>query len=175
MKQLFTIVIISLIAISSVFAQPYVKGSKVINAGLGFGMAGIYGDSGMPPISIGFQYGLEDKISIGGIVGFSTSTYGWTNYEWSYTYISIGARGEYHFMENSDKLDAYAGLTLGYNVVSVSEPDGYQSYWGYESESSYLLAGVHVGARYALSEKIGIFGELGYGIGYLTVGVDFHL
>ena len=176
MKRIITTSLILLFAVSIAFAQPYQKGSKVINAGIGFGLSGIYGDAGMPPVSVGFQYGLEDKISIGGIAGFSTSSYGWDEWKWDYTYIIIGARGEYHFLESSEKLDAYVGATLGYNIVSVSEPDGYERLWGgYETEASYFIYGFHVGARYALSNNIGIFGELGYGVGYLTVGATFKL
>ncbi len=176
MKKTFVTLFVLLITVSFSFAQGYEKGSKIINAGIGFGLSGIYGDAQMPPISVGFQYGLEDKISVGGIVGFSTSSYGYEDWKWDYTYIIIGARGEYHFLEPSNKLDAYAGITAGYNIASVSEPDGYKNYWGgYEAESSYFIYGVHVGARYAVSDKIGIFGELGYGIGYRTVGATFKL
>ena len=176
MKKVIFFLCLVLFSANLINAQGYEKGSKVINAGIGFGLSGIYGDAQMPPISVGFQYGLEDKISIGGIVGFSTSSYGYSDWKWDYTYIIIGARGEYHFLEPSNKLDAYAGITAGYNIVSVSEPDGYKNSWGgYESEASYFIYGAHVGARYAVSNKIGIFGELGYGIGYLTVGATFKL
>jgi len=177
MKKIITIAAI-LILSSQLFAQGYDKNKTVLNAGIGFGLAGIYGDATLPPISLGLQFGVNEKISVGGMVGFSTSTYDLgsflgKNYEWDYTYIIVGARGEYHFLETSDKLDAYAGLTLGYSVASVSEPSGYSGF--YTAESGYFLYGVHVGARYALSNSLGVFGELGYGVGYLTAGVFFKL
>ncbi|MBU2494152.1 MAG: hypothetical protein KJ571_16110 [Bacteroidetes bacterium] len=162
---------------SFVNAQGFQKDSKQINAGIGFGLPGIYGDSDLPPVSVGFQYGIDEKISIGGIVGLSTSSYsdGWynDNYKWSFTYFIIGARGEYHFLKNEDKFDAYAGVTLAYNNVSVSEPSGYNGLYTYDG--SYMIYGAHVGGRYAFSETLGAFAEIGYGIGYLTFGVSYNL
>lgn len=175
MKKVICIIVLLFFGLTAINAQGYHKGNKDLNAGISLGLAGIYGDASFPPISIGFQYGIDEKISIGGILGYSSSKYGWEDWQWKYSYIVIGARGEYHFLESSNKLDAYAGATLGYNIVSVSEPSGYSVYGGYEAESSYMIYGVHVGARYAVSDKIGVFGELGYGIGYLTVGASFRL
>lgn len=174
MKKIFSIVVVVLLSITIANAQGYKKGVNNINAGVGFGLAGIYGNAGMIPISVGVQIGVANKISFGGIVGFSTSTYGLDNFEWKYTYIMLGARGEYHFLKPTNKLDAYAGLTLGYNIVSVTAPSNYSGF-GYSAQGSYLLFGVHVGARYAFTRNIGAFAELGYGIGYLTVGVNFKI
>lgn len=79
-------------------------------------------------------------------------------------------------MEPANKLDAYAGLTLGYNIVSVTEPSNLPKYGiSYSASSSALLYGFHAGARYAISNSWGVFGELGYGIGYITAGAFFRL
>jgi len=158
--------------------NPFQKNSQVAQLGLGLGMAGIYGTSSMPPISAGFQYGIEDKISIGGVLGFATSTYdlggGFYGDEWSwkYTYFLIGARGEYHFLENIKNLDGYAGLTLGYNVVSVSTPSNYFGH-DYSTSGSYAVFGVHGGVRYFFNPNFAVFGELGYGLGILTAGIAY--
>lgn len=181
--RLFLLIISCVLFLNSpAFSQaPYSKGDKIGSIGIGFGFAGIYGDASVPPISLGFQYGLEDKISIGGIIGYTSSSYKYNfggDYEWKYSYIVIGARGEYHFLENVDKMDGYAGATLGYNIVSVSEPTvntAYGTFGGYSSQGSYALFGVHVGLRYYFDPKIAVFGELGYGIGYITVGASFKL
>jgi hypothetical protein len=179
MKQLFSVILfISLFATVS-FAQTYKKGVTNLNAGISIGgLAGLYGEADFPPLSLGLQFGIHEKISVGGIVGYSSSSYdlGWYNddYKWTYRYIFIGARGEYHFVDVDVKdLDLYGGLTLGYNIVSVSEPSGYSGF--YKAESSYLLYGFHAGARYLFTPKIGVFGELGYGIGYVTVGLNVKL
>lgn len=172
------LVLLALLFISSMtsYAQGFRNGSKTLNAGIGFGFAGTEGSSTLPPISVGYQVGMTDKISVGGILCYSGSSYkasfGTSSYEWKYSYIVIGGRGEYHFMEPSDKLDLYAGLTLGYNIVSVTAPSGS---FGYTAAGSALFLGGHAGARYAVSNTWGGFGEIGYGIGYLTVGAYFKL
>ncbi len=172
-----TFIVIISFAASSTFAQSvYKKEDKIGQVGLGLGFGGIYGSVSFPPISFGFQYGIHEKISVGGIIGYTSSTeevFFARNYEWKYSYIVIGARGEYHFLENVDKVDGYAGATLGYNIVSVSEPTGFGG--TYSASGSYLLFGVHVGGRYYFNPQIAAFAELGYGLGYLTVGVAFKL
>ena len=179
MKKTLITFFVLLLATTISFAQVYKKGVTNLNAGISIGgLAGLYGDADFPPVSLGLQFGIHEKISVGGIVGYSSSTYdlGYFNddYKWTYTYIFVGARGEYHFVDLDVKdLDLYGGLTLGYNIVSVSEPNGYSGF--YKAESSYLLYGFHAGARYMFSPKIGAFAELGYGIGYLTVGVNVRL
>ena len=132
----------------------------------------------IPAISVGYQAGLHKNFSVGGIVGYSSSTYGYSylnsNYEWKYSYIIIGARGEYHFTEvDLDNTDLYGGVTIGYNIVSVSEPSG--TIYGYSAEGSYFLYGFHVGGKYYFSPTVGGFLELGYGVGYIIAGVTFKL
>lgn len=162
---------------TQIFAQGYHKEVKNLGLGIGLGSIGIEGDATLPPLSVGLQMGITDEISVGGIVGYTGSTYKWgflgTSYEWTYTHILIGARGEYHFLKGNKNLDAYAGLTLGYHIIGVTEPSGFSG--GYTAAASSLFYGGHVGARYGFSESMGVFGELGYGISYLTVGLNIKL
>lgn len=167
----------------NIFAQdktlgsaPFHKGALIGQVGIGFGLAGIYGTTSVPPITAGLQYGIEDKISVGGLVGFSTSSYEfWSGFSGTYTYFLIGARGEYHFLENSDNMDAYAGLTLGYNVVSWSASGNAGNVYNWTAGDSYAVFGFHGGLRYWFNPNIGVFGELGYGLGFLTFGASFKL
>jgi hypothetical protein len=163
---------------NSLYAQlAYQKNMKILNAGLGAGLYGVYGSSDFPPISVGLQYGVHDKISVGGLIGYSSSSYGFRGFSWSYSYFFIGARGEYHLVYpqvNIPKnLDLYGGLTLGFNIVTVSEPMDRVA--GYTAEGSYALFGFHIGSRYYFSETIGAFLELGYGVGVVTIGASFKL
>jgi len=179
MKKLLTILSFTILFVSLSYGQVYKKGTNMINIGIGPGLAGIYGTMDIPSISAGLQLGVHEKLSVGGIIGYSASTYDYghylgQDYEWTYTYIFIGARGEYHFVDvDVDDLDLYAGLTLGYNIVSVSEPSGFSGF--YTAESSYLLYGFHAGGRYYFSQSIGAFLELGYGVGYIVVGITFKI
>lgn len=161
-------------AIASSFGQnAYMKGNNVAHIGIGFGLAGVYGDATLPPITGGFEYGFEDKISLGGIFGYSGSKQSFFGGEWKYSYILIGARGGYHFLENNDKWDAYGGLLLGYNIVNVSTTG--TSGFGFAAGASYMLFGLYGGGRYYVSPNFAVFGELGYGAGFVTVGVAFKL
>jgi len=176
-KLLFVTLVIAFVA-SSAFGQAYKKGDKMLNAGIGFGFGFGTGTSDLPPISLGLQFlSLEEKISLGAIVGYASSTddWGWfgSSWSWKYTYILVGGRGEYHFMD-SKNLDGYVGAVLGYNVVSVTTPSGYAGS-AYSSAASSLFYGGIVGLRYYFSPSFGIFGEAGYGISYLTAGVTLKL
>ncbi len=176
MKKILLLITILVFVSLQISAQGYKKGINNLNIGAGIGQAGITGSSSIPPISLGYQLGIGDKYSVGVIVGYSGSTNSVLTYEWSYSYIVIAGRGEYHFMKPTDKLDAYAGASLGYSIVSVKEPDNLPAFgnWGTVG-ASYLIYGVHVGARYAFSKSFGAFAELGYGISLITVGVNLKL
>ncbi|MDP2364427.1 MAG: hypothetical protein Q8M94_11750, partial [Ignavibacteria bacterium] len=93
MKQLLSVVLlISLFATVS-SAQVYKKGVNNLNAGISIGgFAGGYGTSDFPPISLGLQFGIHEKISVGGIVGYSSSSYdyGYNDWSWTYRYILVG-------------------------------------------------------------------------------------
>ncbi len=111
---------------------------------------------------------------MGGIIGYSSFSQSVAipflgSYNGKYSYLLIGARGQYHFDMNVDKLDFYGGVMLGYNIVSVS---GFESLPGYTASSSSGLAiGLYLGGRYMFTEKIGGFAELGYSIAILNLGV----
>jgi len=170
MKKLLMFSLISIFAIGistqKTQAQSYEQGSKVANLGIGLG-----GGYGMP-ISLSVDYGWKEKISLGGIVGFSTTTENLGFFDVSYTYIMVAARGAYHFDLGVDKLDPYAGVLLGYNNASVGfEPDPGPPFNNISAGGA--IYGGFLGARYGLTDKIGAFGEVGYGMGSLTLGLTY--
>jgi len=172
MKNLIIALFCLTLIVATAEAGPYKAGAKDLNLGIGLG-SNLYGDQVIPPLSASLDFGYNKDISIGGYLGFATTSYGYIGYEWDYTHIIIGARGAYHFY-NEDKIDAYGGLMLGYNIISVSEPDGWGGV-GYSSESSHITYNLFLGARYNFNPKISAFAELGYGIAYLTLGVSFKI
>ena len=175
-KLLFCLTLV--LGVFSVKAQSGVsfdKSTSYLHAGIGFGGGFYSGSITLPPISLSYEKAVTDKISVGGIVGYSSSKYsygfGGSSYDWKYTYLLIGAKGNYHFA-TTEKFDPYAGLTLGYNIVSVKSPGEVQ---GYAAKGSALLFGAQVGANYYFSSNTGAFAELGYGIGILTIGLTAKL
>jgi len=151
-----------------------------VGAGIGLGgLAGLYGDDTLPPISLGYEYGYNETISFGGIVGFAGSEVKYIgsggSYGWDYTYIIIGARGAYHFLDlfKDAKMDPYLGITLGYNVVSVKETGTIPG--GFSASGSYLVYGGHAGLRYYFSPNLGAQVEIGYGLGVINIGIAYKL
>lgn len=157
-------------------AQIFEEGGKYLHLGIGVGSAYAYSGStmGVPPIHASLEVGVTDKIGVGGLIGYTSSNYKETyfDYSWKFSYLIIGARGAYHFY-NEDKWDAYGGLMLGYNVASAkwesNDPDLNESTYGEPSVGGIAL-GAFVGARYGLGDSGAIFAELGYSIAWLSLG-----
>ncbi len=162
-------------------SQSFQVGDKDVNLGIGFGTHYHLGKTVIPPVSISLDYGFKDDIGpgvlgIGGYFGIASSKYEWwaNDYGWKYTEIMVGARGTYH-MEFIEDLDTYAGLTFGIRFRMEKE---YGDWIGVVPDSDagfYIDPGFFVGGKYFFSENLAIFGELGYSIAYLTVGVTFRL
>lgn len=157
-------------------------GDQVLDASVGlFGFAGAYGNTTVPPLSLGYDYQLNSHISVGGLLGYAQSSYdfGFGPYggTFTYTYVLVGATGTYHFDDLVQEalkgvpLDPYARLVLGYNVVSAS----YSGYGSIAGSGSYLLLGTSLGARYWFTPKLAGQLELGYGIGLLSLGVAYKI
>ena len=153
------------------------KGTTAINAGVGLGS--YYNSLSIPPLSVSLDYGVADNlingnngsISVGGFAGYAASSYSSSVYKATYSYISLGGRGAFHY-QFAPKLDTYAGLTLSYDIASASSNSDYAG-------ASVATSGIHwslfLGGRYFFTEKIGGFAELGYGFYNLNLGVTFKL
>jgi hypothetical protein len=176
MKKIITSLLIAagifLIGHDSTAQVQYEKGDVLINAGLGFG----YFYAGGVPFIASAEFAINDAISIGPYIGFTSYRYKYFGGRYTYTFIDVGARGSYHFSKhinmNTDKLDLYGGVMLGYTASSFSgdNNNGFNDPYG-----SRLSAGLFAGARWYFSEAFAVNGELGYGIAPLLLGVTFKL
>jgi hypothetical protein len=166
-------------------SQLFAVGDKDVNLGIGFGSHYLLGKTVIPPISVSLDYGFKDDIGpgvlgIGGYFGFTSSKYNYTyywasaDYGWKYTEIMVGARGTYH-MEFIDKLDTYAGIILGVRFRMEKLYGDWGTYTATSDAGLYIDPGFFVGGKYFFSDNLAIFGELGYSIAYVTVGVTFRL
>jgi len=177
-------------ALMSVSAKTIIsKGEQVVNLGIGLGS--YYGGNGysssIPPISASYEKGVVDgllggkaSIGVGGYLGYTAnkweSTYINDIWGYKYSYLILGARGVFHY-QLVKKLDTYAGLLLGYNVVSSKfyGDDDIAPYVGGASSASGIGYSAFLGARYKFNKKIGAYAELGYGISALELGVSIRL
>jgi hypothetical protein len=178
MKKLFLLIfaIFFLAATqSTVKAQAFQNGDMVANLGVGFGWYGYgYGASSLPAFSLSLEKGIMEidnvgPLSIGGIVGFKHASY-LTDYNWND--IIIAARGAIHYdLFKNEKIDTYGGVALGVRLQTYSYPD-----FGIGSgKTNYThgLFALYLGGRYFFSDNLGAFAELGYGLGYLTLGLSY--
>jgi len=167
-------------------AQDVKKGDKVLNLGVGFGTA-LYSGSGytgsVPPISGSLEVILKDDLfdgkgalGVGGYLGYAAYKWKYSgfDYGWKYSNIIIGPRGYLHY-NILDKLDTYAGLMLGYNVVSSSSYGSYSYGGNYSASASGFIFSGFIGARYFFNDKWAGMVELGSGIAYLNLGVALKL
>ena len=174
-KLLTSLLLVVLLNTTS-FAQNFEKGDKALGFGIGFG-TNYYGSQAIPPISVSFDLGIHEKISVGAIFGFGTNTYSYSSlYKWRYTHILFGARGNYHWGKHisalPEKLDLYAGAFLGFDVVKVD----YDGYTGIDGEDyGGLILGGQVGARWYFSDKFAAFVEGGVGLSAARLGVTLRL
>jgi hypothetical protein len=189
-KRLLAFVVLFICGASLTVGAQHIfsKGDQAVNLGLGIGS--YYGGDGytgsIPPLSVSYEKGIIDglldgkgSIGVGGYLGYSankweTSINGDT-YGYKYSYMMIGARGAFHY-QFVDKLDSYGGLMLGYNVVgSKYFGTDLGSYKPEASSASGIGYSAFVGARYHFSDKFAAYGELGYGISALELGISIRL
>ncbi len=188
MKRLIILSVL-ILSFGLVKAQPFEVGTNVL--GLGVGLGGHYsywgiGYSATPALGISYDHGIKDGvgpgvIGIGGYFGYKGMSYDYfySNYYYDkkWTYLIFGLRGTYHYNFNlDDNLDLYGGLMLSYNNISYkySSNDPYNYYTG-GNYPGYVDFSLFVGGSYYFTDKIGAFMELGYGIAYWTIGLDFKL
>jgi hypothetical protein len=171
MKKLLLLVAFSTILTIQSQAQ-YDKGDFLLNAGIGLGY--YYTNGGGVPLLLSGQWLVTDKISVGPYLGYTSWNYGSVFYDYRYTFIDIGGRGSYHFSElfgiTNEKLDIYGGVFLGF-VISSYSGDNVPGY--VDSYGGGLRTGLHAGARYFFAPKVAGYGELGYGLAPLSIGLTF--
>lgn len=166
----------------------------ILNPGFGIGYSYGYLGTFYPAIIVSGDYGLKvsagpGTIGIGGELGFKYGTYAYDfgGYSASYSETYIAVRGSYHWTPpGAPKVDLYGGIPVGVRLDHYSEytevVTGYDVYgdpiYGYGKISATAtepLIGLYFGASYYFSDKIGVFGQFGYDISILTVGLNIKL
>lgn len=179
------------------------ESSKIINIGIGFGSRGYYSYNrgilgysyhSSPAISLSYEQALKQKVGpgylgVGAYLGYQSAYLQYDNYYYnnnkyyyrhSWKYMLFSARAAYHLDElNFEKGELYFGAIIGLRYQSYSyetnsiDPNRYD--YQLSNNSLYPSWSLFVGGRYYFTPKIAVFGELGYGISYLTGGISFKL
>ncbi len=128
------------------------------------GVGGTFGGDKIQTPAFGFnaEYFLDETLAVGVHIGYSTvvndASFG--NPEEETGGIVAGALINYYWTD-SDTFNFYTGGSVGYDGHSGPFVDS-----GFYYE-------VHAGGRYQLSEKLGVFSEIGFGLSLLKLGVSF--
>ena len=172
-----------LIAFTQLNAQMYSKGQQDLHLGVGLGTT-FYGSgyhSVLPPLNVSYEKGVTENIGVGGYLGYASSRYNYSGYDyhWTYSYIIVGARAAYHYdLFKNPKLDTYGGLMLGFNIARSkfhSDNPLYKESDYTSPSSGGLTWSGFLGARYQFKEKLGAYAELGYGVSVLNLVLRLKL
>ena len=131
------------------------------------GVAGSHGSDRLQTPSFGVigEYFLDETFSLGLIAAYGTAE-AKTNFDQNAdpttSGFNVGALINYYWTD-SETFNFYTGGSIGYDGYSGPYIDG------------GIYFEIHAGGRYQLSEKIGLFSELGYGLSLLKVGVSFKI
>jgi hypothetical protein len=141
-------------------------GDNLFIFGIGFGLVQPNRIVEIPPLSVSYERIISDEIiekgSIGTGIYLGLSRHSWEIFEgWmgNSTIFISGVRGSFNY-QIMDKIDIYAGVMLGLEIVYDRDAAGESFIW-----STYS------GGRYLLSNYFMLFAELGYGITYLNIGI----
>lgn len=153
----------------------------------------------LPTLSISLQKAFWDDITIGGQISFNAFVnehdyqqndgyYQHSKYAQTSSYFT--ARGEYHFnrlIGLDKKFDLYAGVLAGFQITINKETERYEG-WGtgqpgtwrndYGNSSSVYsgpTGGLFGGFRYYFKDRMAVYGELGWAITNVRVGLAWRL
>lgn len=181
---------------NSVSAQAVEEGNVLIDVYYGFPnlygtvFKNAYANSGteqdvkissLGPIGLRGEYMVSDKIGVGLDIGFNNTKVSFTEfdsfdnatYEYDYKTQKIGAMVtfNYHFLENSDNLDAYFMVGAGYGNRSYSFKSTDPNYTDETIDGLIPVASrIGVGMRYFFTDNIGANLAIGFGQGGLING-----
>ncbi len=174
MKKALAVILMlaAIVCMTSTVTAQYEMSKSYLGPRLGIGVNG-----SSLAFGAGYEYGLTKEISIGGLVDYYQYTYdAFAGYGGKYTYIVIGAQGNYHFgptLKWDSKLDPFAGIVLGYESISWKWDNSAYNGYGWSAAASGIVFGGQAGIRYFLSPNLALYGQVGFGITYLKAGVDF--
>lgn len=167
-------------------AQTYGSGVNVLNVGVGFGysLGWSSGINATPVISTSFEHGQmllgPGTLGLGASLSYQGAKWDYIDgygdsYHETWKIFFFGLRGTWHpdFLV-SDKYDVYLGAQLGYYHYgyTYTESGPYVNNYHYSNPySSHVGIGAFVGGRYYFTQNFGVFGEAGYDISYLKLGV----
>ncbi len=115
------------------------------------------------------------RIGVGGGIDMYSYSVGYAGYKWSYRVIPVSGFANYHMTLKNPRLDPYAGLGVGYYIVSSSVEGPGLDHYDYTARANALFVGAHIGARYFVKPNLAVQAQTGVGLGNLAVGVSWKM
>lgn len=191
MKKIMLLMSALTLGLTVLTAQPIKTGSFDFAAGIGLlsTFAADGAQMNVPPLSVRIGYRVAEKFSVGAYAAYSSSEVdrvnlpnGSNNHVVNDTYL-VGLRAAAH-TSRFEQWDIYGGLIAGYNITDVqhtayapgedSNKSTTDPTFSRPAENNFTFSGF-VGASYFPGKRLGIFGEAGFGISILNLGVQVKL
>jgi hypothetical protein len=150
MKKFTTAVILLLLVTFSIAfpqSKEFYKKTQILSPVLGL-------NSYTVPLGANFEYGITDKIGIGG----TAMIWWWSSQYWSNSLIGLSFDGAYHFTSLDIKnLDLFAGSGLGFSLYSYTLEESHPGDIKGGLGSSGLYLEPFLGARFYFNPKTAVF------------------
>ncbi|MGQ1785634.1 MULTISPECIES: outer membrane beta-barrel protein [unclassified Saccharicrinis] len=191
MKTIIISVVTFFLITISINAQPLTFEQQDIGIAVGVpSMNDNMYTSQSPAITIHYEYGLSDKIGmgyigVGGLLSMAGGEYNNsilnTSFSVDYSQTLIGPRAVYHFdmvdltgSQEWRNIDVYGGAFLGlkFERAKYTNPNTQNNV---KDNDTTLATDLFAGIRYGFNKNIGAFAELGFGVSYFSVGVNWRL
>lgn len=141
-------------------------------------------ETDMPPIQVGIRWMTTKNFSLGAYAGYSRSWSGERQVcgniraSWFNRSYFIGIEKGFHYTE-APNWDLYGSMSLLFQFIEVEpgNPEAEKAIADgcFRAPKDKMTMTAHIGARYALSSRYSVFGELGYGVSLLKVGVGYRV
>jgi hypothetical protein len=166
-----------------IFSQAFQEGNLHLKGGLGISSPYYLSsaEGTLPPLSLIGDYAIQDKIGVGGIVGFTASRFTYNDFYGKYTtrqsYRLIGGRATYHFW-SKEHFDLYLGGMMGYVFTGwkvTYKSNAYATAVIDKPRYGGFVLGGFAGLNYSVNNDWGVFGEVGYNLSFVTGGAYWRL
>ena len=181
-----SLVIATLFFFQTSYAQHSVISKIDFNVGIGLvpTFAKDEGIMKVPALSLDIDYRVAENFSLGLFSGYSVTQTdkqllndGKTA-QWQNKFSVVGLRMAAH-SNPYENWSFYGGLNVGYSTSRINALEGEMekiaAHMGIKESSSRILMSGFVGTRLTIGKKMGIFGELGYGVSLLKTGVSIRI
>ncbi len=184
---LMTFFFASQIASAQPFDPPaYKKGDFIMNAGIGLlpTAASPNMTSVVPPLSLSANYRVSKNASVGVFAAFASTSFSSDLPEHKVIPRSsdsqqfmLGVRSSVHYDIN--KTSFYGGLMLGYNSVSkvtnIPVIVGNDELTYPTTTNGKVIYSAFIGGQQMLTKRLGVYGEVGYGVSIFNLGLSVKL